>query len=75
MARRKDLLIIRTVLIQLINKLLPNGEYDWQVVAIAYQDRTKEEALRDSTDIKKHWIKNLCNNMKKPMGQTGEDGN
>jgi hypothetical protein len=48
MARRKDLLIIRTVLIQLIKELLPNGEYGWQAVAIAYQDRTKEEALRDS---------------------------
>jgi hypothetical protein len=31
--------------------------------------------LRDCFDVKKHWIKNLCNNMKKPTGKTGEDGN
>jgi hypothetical protein len=42
---------------------------------MAYQERTKEEALHDCTVVKKHWIKNLCNNMKKPTGPTGEDGN
>jgi hypothetical protein len=41
---------------------------------MAYQKRTKEEALHDCTDIKKHWIKNLFNNMKKLTGRTGEDG-
>jgi hypothetical protein len=62
------------VLIKLISKILPNGEYGWQAVAMAYQEKTKEEALRDCSDIKKHWIKNLCNNMEKPTGKTGEDG-
>jgi hypothetical protein len=42
---------------------------------MAYQERAKEEALRDCKDVKKHWIKKLCNNMKKPTGWTGEDGN
>jgi hypothetical protein len=44
------------VLIQLISKILPNGEYGWQAVAMAYQERTKEEALHNCLDIKKHWI-------------------
>jgi hypothetical protein len=63
------------VLLQLIGKILPNGEYGWQAVAMAYQERTKEEALCNYTEVKKHWINNLCNNMKKPTGRMGEDGN
>jgi hypothetical protein len=55
--------------------MLPNGEYGWQAVAMSYQERIKEEALRNCTDVKKHWIRNLCNNMKKPKGRMGEDGN
>ncbi len=43
-------------------------------MATAYQKISKEEALQDTNDIKKHWIKNLCNNMKKPTGATGENG-
>jgi hypothetical protein len=42
------------ILIQLISKILPNGEYGWQAVAMAYQERTKEEALHDCIDVKKH---------------------
>ncbi len=54
--------------------ILPNGEYGWQTVALAYQEQSKEEVFRDSTVMKKHWIKVLCNGMKRPMGQTGEPG-
>ena len=61
------------VLIKIVGEILPNGEYGWQAVAIAYQDETKEETSRDTTDLKKHWIKNLCNNMKKPTGRTGKN--
>jgi hypothetical protein len=60
------------VLIKIVGKIFPNGEYGWRVVAIAYQDATKEETTRNVTDLKKHWIKNQCN-MKKPTGQTGEN--
>jgi len=44
------------------------------VVAFACQSKAKEEALRNSNDLKKHWIRNLCNNTKKPTGRTGEKG-
>jgi hypothetical protein len=30
--------------------------------------------LQDTTEVKKHWLKNLCNSMKKPTGWTGENG-
>jgi hypothetical protein len=62
------------VLIKVIGEILPNDEYGWQVVAIAYQSKAKEEALHDSDNLKKHWIRNLCNNMKKLTGWTGEKG-
>jgi hypothetical protein len=75
MARRKGSVnYMNKVLIQLISKILPNGEYGWQAVAMVYQERTKEEALRNCLDIKKHSLKILCNSMKKPSGKMGEDG-
>ena len=61
------------LLISIIKELLPNGEYGWQAVAAAYQEASKEDCVRDSTDVKKHWIKNLCNGMKKPTGSTGKN--
>ena len=75
MPRRKGSVNYKNdVLIQIISEILPNGEYGWNAVATAYQKISKEKALRDTNDIKKHWIKNLCNNMKKPTGATGENG-
>jgi hypothetical protein len=37
------------VLIKIFGKILPNGEYGWQAVAIAYQDATKEETSQDTS--------------------------
>jgi hypothetical protein len=62
------------VLIKIINKLLPNGEVAWEVVCTAYFNQSKEKALRNMTDVRKHWIKNLCNNMQKLTGRTGKNG-
>jgi hypothetical protein len=53
------------VLINIVGEILPNGEYGWQAVANAYQEEAKEETIHDTTDLKKHWIKYICNNMKK----------
>jgi hypothetical protein len=72
MARRKNSVSYKNkVLIKVIGEILPNGEYSWQAVAIAYQSKAKEEALRNSDNLKKHWIRNLCNNMNKPTGRRG----
>ncbi len=60
------------LLINIVANALPNGEYGWQTVALAYQEQSKEEILRDTADMKKHWIKVLCNGMKEPMGRTRE---
>jgi hypothetical protein len=58
---------------EIINKLLPNGEVGWEVVATAYFNQPKEKVLYNTTDVRRHWIKNLCNNMQKLTGKTGEN--
>ncbi len=59
----------------IVADVLPSGEYGWQTVALAYHEQSKEESLCGTADMKKHWIKFLCNGMKKPMGRTGEADN
>ncbi len=63
------------VLIKIINELLPNGEVAWEAVCTAYFNQSKEKVLRNMTDVRKHWIENLCNNMQKPTGTMGKNGN
>ena len=62
------------VLTNIIAGILPNGQYGWDQVAAAYMTAAKEDNLRDTDDLKRHWVKNLCNGMKKPTGGTGEKG-
>jgi hypothetical protein len=62
------------VLIKIINKLLPKGEVAWEAVCTAYFNQSKEKALRYMTDVRKNWIKNLRNNMQKPTGRMGKNG-
>jgi hypothetical protein len=60
MACRKESVYYKNkVLIQLTSEILPNDDYGWQAVAVAYQKRTKEEALHDCLDVKKPCIK-IC---------------
>jgi hypothetical protein len=59
------------ILINIVSNMLPNGEYAWQAVATAYQAESGEAELRDTTDLKKHWHKVLCNGGKKPTGKPG----
>jgi hypothetical protein len=63
------------VLIDIINKLLPSSEVAWEAICTAYFTQLKEKALHNTTDVRKHWTKNLCNNMRKPTGRTGKNGN
>jgi hypothetical protein len=63
------------LLMDIVADILPNSEYGWQAVALAYQERWKEKVLRDSMYMKKHWIKVLCIGMKRPMSWMGEPGN
>ena len=59
------------ILINIVSNLLPNGEYAWQAVATAYQAESGEKDPRDTSDLKKHWHKVLCNGGKKPTGKPG----
>ncbi len=63
------------VLIAIIEEVLPNGELDWDAVALAYQEQTREETKCDTDNLKRYWIRNLCKGMKKPMGQPGAANN
>jgi hypothetical protein len=59
------------VLIAIIEEVLPNGELGWDATVLAYQEQMREETKRDTDDLKRHWIRNLCKGMKKPTGQPG----
>jgi hypothetical protein len=59
------------VLIAIIEEVLPNSELGWDAVALAYQEKTREETKHDTDNLKRHWIRNLCKGMKKPTGHPG----
>ena len=60
-------------LIHIVERILPNGNEGWHLVALAYQHESGEEILRSEDDLKKNWVRKLCNNMKKPTGRMGAD--
>jgi hypothetical protein len=62
------------VLINIIAGILPNGQYGWDQVAAVYMTAANKDILHDTDDLKRHWVKTLCNGMKKPTGGTGEKG-
>ncbi|KAL3802053.1 hypothetical protein HJC23_010809 [Cyclotella cryptica] len=37
----------------------------------AYKEKTGEANLRSEDDLKRNWVRKLCNNMKKPTGRSG----
>jgi hypothetical protein len=37
------------LLINIVSELLPNVEYGWQAVVLAYPEKSKEENVRDMT--------------------------
>jgi hypothetical protein len=51
-------------LIPIVAEILPNGELGWSAVALAYQEQAQEDDPCNTDDLKHHWIKNLCQNMK-----------
>jgi hypothetical protein len=64
------------LLINIISEILPNGDYEWQDVSFAYPEQSKEEIPRNTDDLKRHWMKTICNKMKKkPMGKPGRGVN
>ena len=61
------------ILISIVERLLPNGNEGWHLVAFVYQQESGEEILPSKDDLKKNWFCKLCNNMKKPTGKMGAD--
>ena len=60
-------------LMRVVAEILPNGEYGWQAVALAYQQASNEPTARNTDDLKRYWVNKLCNGMKKPTGRMGAD--
>jgi hypothetical protein len=58
-------------LIPIIEHILLNGSKAWRLVAIAYKEASGESELRTEIDLKRNWLRKLCNNYKKPTGATG----
>ncbi len=58
---------------ELLIPMLPNGEFGWSGVALDYQEQAREDDPRNTEDLKHHWVKNLCQNMKKPTGRLGKN--
>ena len=63
------------ILIPIIEEILPNGSEAWRLVAAAYKEKSREANLRSEDDLKRNWVRKLCNNMKKPTGRSGADPN
>jgi hypothetical protein len=61
------------LLIPIVAEILTNGEFGWSAVDLAYQEQAREDDPRNTDDLKRHWVKNLCQNMKKPTGRPGEN--
>ena len=58
-----------------MSEIFPNSEYGWQAIALAYQEQSREENIRNTDDLTRHWIKNLCTGMKRPAGCPGKKSN
>jgi hypothetical protein len=61
-----------TVLIDIVERLLPQGLEGWREVALEYQRESRETILRRGEDVRDTWVKKLCKNMKKPTGKPGD---
>jgi hypothetical protein len=61
------------ILIRVVDRILPNGNEGWCLVALGYQKDSGEEILHSEDDLKKNLFCKLCNNMKKPTGKMGAD--
>ena len=61
------------ILIDFVEKYLPQGLEGWRGVALAYQRESMETVLCWGEDLRDNWTKKLCNRMQKPTGKPGEN--
>ncbi len=58
----------KSVFINIVSDIKPNGEEGWKIVGQRYQASAGEETRRDTGDLKRFWAQKCCNNFKKPTG-------
>ena len=58
-------------LLKAIRSILPASKAEWEEVARDYQMVTKEEDERGYEDVKRHFIKKMCDSNKKVTGSSG----
>ena len=59
------------ILIEIVERYLPQGLEAWREVALEYQREANEPTLRRGEDLHDNWNKKLCNRMQKPTGKPG----
>ena len=58
MPRRKGTVDYKNdILINIVLEILPNGEYSWQGISLAYQEQSKEGEQQNTDDLKRQWAK------------------
>ena len=57
------------ILIEIVERHLPQGLEAWREVARQYQIETHELTLRRGEDLRDNWNKKLCNRMQKMTGK------
>ena len=59
------------ILIDIVERHLPQGLEAWRAVAAVYQRESSETTLCHGEDLCDNWNKKLCNHMQKPTGRPG----
>jgi hypothetical protein len=59
------------ILMDIVERLLPQGLEAWRGVAADYQRESNEGTLCQGEDLCDNWTRKLCNRMQKPTGKPG----
>ena len=59
-----------SILLSILEKVLPSNVTDWEAVCAEYQNQSGEDILRDVDSIKRHFNEKLCNKHQKVTGES-----
>eukprot|EP00602_Paraphysomonas_sp_CaronLab_P003978 CAMPEP_0185017820 /NCGR_PEP_ID=MMETSP1103-20130426/703_1 /TAXON_ID=36769 /ORGANISM="Paraphysomonas bandaiensis, Strain Caron Lab Isolate" /LENGTH=258 /DNA_ID=CAMNT_0027547401 /DNA_START=50 /DNA_END=822 /DNA_ORIENTATION=- len=59
------------IVLNIVNDILPSSSLDWVAVAERYKIAAQETVDREGPDMKRYFIQKLCNNGRKPTGNSG----
>ena len=57
-------------LMEVVERILPTSSIAWKAVCIDYKIASGETIDRDYVDVKRYWNNKLCDNNRKPTGQS-----